>query len=151
MKQTRVVEFGTGLFILFGILALFFLATQTTNFQFSSGSSYHVTATFNNVGGLKVRAPVKMAGVAVGSVTSIKLDPQRLEAVVTMDINDKYNQLPKDSAASILTSGLLGAEYVGLSPGGSLQPLQNGDHIQFTQSAVILEHLISQFVSSMGS
>lgn len=151
MKQTRGVEFGTGLFILFGILALFFLATQTTNFQYVSGKTYQVTAIFANVGGLKVRAPVSMAGVKVGHVTSIQLDPQRLEAVVTISIKEKYDQLPQDTAASILTAGLLGEDYIGLSPGASVQYLRNGDKIQFTQSAVILEHLIGQFVAGMGS
>jgi phospholipid/cholesterol/gamma-HCH transport system substrate-binding protein len=151
MKQTRAVEFGTGIFILFGILALFFLATQTTNFQYVSGDTYSVTAVFQNIGGLKVRAPVSMAGVKIGRVTAIDLDPQRLQAVVTMSIDKKYNQLPEDTAASILTAGLLGEEYIGLSPGASMKYLQNGDRIQFTQSAIILEHLIGQFVSSMGS
>lgn len=151
MKQTRAVEFGTGLFILFGILALFFLATQTTNFQYVSGNSYQVTAVFQNIGGLKVRAPVSMAGVKIGRVTAIDLDPQRLEAVVTISIDQQYDKLPKDTAASILTAGLLGEQYIGLSPGASSKYLQNGDRIQFTQSAIILEHLIGQFVAGMGS
>ncbi|HET7307931.1 MAG TPA: outer membrane lipid asymmetry maintenance protein MlaD [Gammaproteobacteria bacterium] len=151
MKQTRAVEFGTGLFILFGILALFFLATQTTNFQYVSGNAYQVTAVFQNIGGLKVRAPVSMAGVKIGRVTAIDLDPQRLEAVVTISIDQKYDKLPKDTAASILTAGLLGEQYVGLSPGASSEYLQDGDRIQFTQSAIILEHLIGQFVAGMGS
>ncbi|HET8552568.1 MAG TPA: outer membrane lipid asymmetry maintenance protein MlaD [Gammaproteobacteria bacterium] len=151
MKQTRAVEFGTGLFILFGILALFFLATQTTNFQYVSGNAYQVTAVFQNIGGLKVRAPVSMAGVKIGRVTAIDLDPQRLEAVVTISIDQKYDKLPKDTAASILTAGLLGEQYIGLSPGASSEYLQNGDRIQFTQSAIILEHLIGQFIAGMGS
>ncbi|HET7370750.1 MAG TPA: outer membrane lipid asymmetry maintenance protein MlaD [Gammaproteobacteria bacterium] len=151
MKQTRAVEFGTGLFILFGILALFFLATQTTNFQYVSGNTYQVTAIFQNIGGLKVRAPVSMAGVKIGHVTSIDLDPQRLEAVVTISIDQKYNKLPEDTAASILTAGLLGEQYIGLSPGASTEYLQDGDRLVFTQSAVILEHLIGQFVAGMGS
>ncbi|HET7587828.1 MAG TPA: outer membrane lipid asymmetry maintenance protein MlaD [Gammaproteobacteria bacterium] len=151
MKQTRAVEFGTGLFILFGILALFFLATQTTNFQYVSGNTYEVTAIFQNIGGLKVRAPVSMAGVKIGHVTSIDLDPQRLEAVVTISIDQKYSKLPEDTAASILTAGLLGEQYIGLSPGASPEFLKDGDRIVFTQSAIILEHLIGQFVAGMGS
>lgn len=147
MKQTRAVEIGTGLFILFGILALFFLATQTTNFQYVSHDSYTVTAVFQNIGGLKVRAPVSMSGVKIGRVTSIDLDPQRLEAVVRMSIDKKYDKLPRDTAASILTAGLLGEQYIGLSPGGMDQYLRNGDKIQFTQSAIILEHLIGQFLA----
>lgn len=151
MKQTRAVEFGTGLFILFGILALFFLATQTTNFSYVTPATYSVTAVFQNIGGLKVRAPVSMSGVKIGRVASIDLDPQRLEAVVTLDINKKYDKLPRDTVASILTAGLLGEQYVGLSPGASEKYLRNGDKIQFTQSAIILEHLIGQFLAGQSN
>lgn len=150
MKQTRAVEFGTGLFILFGILALFFLATQTTNFQYVSNDTYTVTAVFTNIGGLKAQAPVSMSGVKIGRVASIDLDPVRLEAVVTIKINKRYDKLPRDTVASILTAGLLGEQYVGLSPGGAQEYLQNGDRIQFTQSAIILEHLIGQFVAGQS-
>lgn len=151
MKQTRAVEIGTGLFILFGILALFFLATQTTNFQYVSNNTYTVTAVFQNIGGLKARAPVSMSGVKIGRVVSIDLDPRRLEAVVTMNIQKRYDKLPRDTVASILTAGLLGEQYVGLSPGGSPEYLRNGDRIQFTQSAIILEHLIGQFVAGQSN
>ncbi|HET7675315.1 MAG TPA: outer membrane lipid asymmetry maintenance protein MlaD [Gammaproteobacteria bacterium] len=151
MKQTRAVEFGTGLFILFGILALFFLATQTTNFSYVAPDTYSVTAVFQNIGGLKVRAPVSMSGVKIGRVAAIELDPRRLEAVVTIDIDKKYNKLPRDTVASILTAGLLGEQYVGLNPGGSEKYLRNGDRIQFTQSAIILEHLIGQFLAGQSN
>ncbi|MGH8338557.1 MAG: outer membrane lipid asymmetry maintenance protein MlaD, partial [Gammaproteobacteria bacterium] len=147
MRQTRTIEISTGLFIILGFSALFFLATQTTNIgSYGDTGGYNVTASFTNVGGLKVRAPVTMAGVAVGSVTAISLDPQTFNAVVTLRISGKYNKIPDDSSASILTSGLLGEQYVGLTLGGSETFLKNGSKIQFTQSAIILENLIGQFL-----
>lgn len=153
MRRTFGLELGTGLFVLLGIGALFFLAFQTTNLgSLGSGKTYTVTAAFNDVGGLKQGAPVELAGVLIGRVTRIRLDPKTLQAVVTMHIEDRYNQIPVDSSASILTRGLLGDQYVGISPGGSLQSLKNGDTIHFTQSAIVLENLISQFMfNSKGS
>ncbi len=147
MRQTRAVEFGTGLFILFGIGALFFLATQTTNIEtYGADKGYVVTARFTNVGGLKVRAPVTMAGVTIGRVSTIAFDPKRLDAVVTMKIESRYNTLPSDSSASVLTSGLLGEQYIGLEPGGAETNLKDGDQIQFTQPAIVLENLIGKFL-----
>ena len=152
MRQTRAIEISTGLFIILGFLALLFLATQTTNIKaYGESGGYSVTAAFTNIGGLKVRAPVTLAGVSVGSVTSIRLDPQTFNAVVTMRIGNKYNQIPDDSSAAILTSGLLGEQYIGLSPGASETFLKNGSKIQQTQSAIILENLIGQFLFNKAS
>ncbi|MGA9851731.1 MAG: outer membrane lipid asymmetry maintenance protein MlaD [Gammaproteobacteria bacterium] len=152
MRQTRTIEISTGLFIILGFCALFFLATRTTDIgAYSDTGGYSVTASFTNVGGLKVRAPVTMAGVAVGRVTDINLDPQTFNAIVTMRINSRYNHIPDDSSASILTSGLLGEQYVGLTLGGSGTFLKNGSTIQFTQSAIILENLIGQFLFNKAS
>ena len=152
MRQTRTIEISTGLFIILGFLALLFLATQTTNIKaYGESGGYSVTAAFTNIGGLKVRAPVTLAGVSVGSVTSVRLDPRTYNAVVTMRISDKYNQIPDDSSAAILTSGLLGEQYIGLSPGASETFLKNGSKIQQTQSAIILENLIGQFLFNKAS
>jgi len=152
MRRTFGLEIGTGLFVLLGIGALFFLAIRTTNMNsLGSGESYTVKADFNNVGGLKQGAAVSLAGVAIGRVAKIKLDPKSLEAVVTMHIENNYDQIPTDSSASIQTRGLLGDQYIGISPGGSLQSLKNGDTIHFTQSAIVLENLISQFMFNQGA
>lgn len=152
MRQTRTIEISTGLFIILGFLALFFLATQTTNIKaYGESGGYTVTAAFTNIGGLKVRAPVTLAGVSVGSVTSVRLDPRTYNAVVTMRISDKYSEIPDDSSAAILTSGLLGEQYIGLSPGASETFLKNGSKIQQTQSAIILENLIGQFLFNKAS
>src|SRR5487761_664190 len=147
MRQTRTIEISTGFFIILGFASLLFLATKTSNIQaYGDTSGYTVTASFTNVGGLKVRSPVTMAGVNVGRVTEIRLDPRTFSAIVSMQIGQRYNQIPDDSSASILTSGLLGEQYVGLTPGGSETFLKNGSKIQFTQSAIILENLIGQFL-----
>lgn len=152
MQQTRTVELGTGLFVLLGFAALFFLTTQTTGSEaFSAQDTYEVTARFQNVGNLKTRAPVSMSGVTIGRVTSIQLDPQILEATVTFVIDSRYDQIPEDSDASILTSGLLGSQYIGLQPGGSEESLQDGSEIMFTQSAVVLENLISKYLFGGGA
>ncbi|HET6629771.1 MAG TPA: outer membrane lipid asymmetry maintenance protein MlaD [Woeseiaceae bacterium] len=152
MQQTRSIEFGTGLFVLLGLAALFFLTTQTTGSEaFSGGETYRVTARFQNVGNLKPRAPVAMSGVTIGRVTSIQLDPQRLDAQVTFVIDSRYGQIPDDSDAAILTSGLLGSQYIGLQPGGAESYLHDGSEIMFTQSAVVLENLISKYLFQGGS
>ena len=115
MRQTRTIEISTGLFIILGFASLFFLATQTTNIRaYSDTSGFIVTASFTNVGGLKVRAPVTMAGVNVGRVTEIHLDPVTFNAIVSIQISQQFNQIPDDSSASILTSGLLGEQYIGI-------------------------------------
>lgn len=152
MQQTRSIEFGTGLFVLLGFAALFFLTTQTTGSEgFTGGDTFQVTARFQNVGNLKVRAPVSMSGVTIGRVTEIEFDPQRLDARVTFVIDSRYDQIPDDSDAAILTSGLLGSQYVGLQAGGSETYLEDGSEIQFTQSAVVLENLISKYLFQSGS
>lgn len=147
MAQNRSIEFATGLFIILGLFAMFFLLTQTTNIEsYRNGDGYEVTARFSNIGSLKERAPVAMAGVTIGRVQEIHFDNERLDAVVTLKINAQYDKLPADSSASILTAGLLGEKYVGLEPGGDIESLQHGDEILFTQSAVVLENLISKYL-----
>ena len=120
MRQTRSVEIGTGLFVLLGMGALFFLTTQTTGGDdFRADSVYVVEARFENVGSLRTRAPVTMSGVTIGRVTNVAFDPQTLEAVVEFVIDSRYDSIPDDTDASILTSGILGSQYVGLQAGGS--------------------------------
>ena len=152
MQQTRSVEVGTGLFALLGMSALFFLTTQTTGGdRFSADETYQVEAWFDNVGSLKSRAPVAMSGVTIGRVTSVTFDPQRLQAKVLFEIDSKYGAIPDDSDASILTSGLLGSQYIGLQAGGSEENLENGSEIFFVQDAIVLENLIGKFLVSSGS
>ncbi|MCW8845467.1 MAG: outer membrane lipid asymmetry maintenance protein MlaD [Gammaproteobacteria bacterium] len=152
MKQTRAVEVGTGLFVLLGFGALFFLITQTTGLNQEIGNKgYNISARFENVGDLKIRAPVTISGVTIGRVTAIAFDAERLNAVVKMTIAPQYDKLPDDSEAAILTAGLIGGQYVGLTPGGSEAFLQDGSEVEFTQSAVVLENLIGKFLSSVGS
>ena len=152
MQQTRATEVGTGLFTLLGIGALLFLVTQTTGGNdFKESEVYEVTARFQNVGSLKPRAPVAMAGVTIGRVTEIEFDPVMLDAVVTMVIENRYDQIPDDSDASVLTAGLLGSQYIGLQPGGSDIYLAEGDEVLFTQSAVVLENLIGKFLVNRDS
>lgn len=147
MRRTFGLELGTGLFMLLGLGALFFIATQATNFSgLSSGPAYTVTAAFNNVGGLKKGAAVELGGVRIGTVGAIRLDPKSLQALVTLRIDKRYNEIPTDSSAGILTRGLLGDQYVGITPGGALKSLKNGATIHFTRSAIVLEKLIGQFL-----
>lgn len=147
MENTRTQELGTGLFIFLGFAALLFLATQTTDLEeYGGNEGYQVTARFDDVAGLKVRSPVTMAGVNVGRVESIVFDNERLDAVVTMRINSKFNMIPDDSDASILTAGLLGSKYVGLGPGGSDTYLEESSELEITQSAIVLEQMVSKFL-----
>ncbi len=147
MQQSRTMEIGTGLFALLGIGALFFLTTQTTGSDdFDVNDTFEVTARFDNVGSLKPRAPVSMSGVTIGRVTTIHFDPESLEAVVTFVIDSQYDQIPDDSDASVLTAGLLGSQYVGLTAGGSPLYLEDGSEILFTQSAIVLENIIGKFL-----
>lgn len=152
MQQTRTVELGTGLFALLGMGALFFLTTQTTGGEdFSADETFKITARFDNVGSLRQRAPVSMSGVTIGRVTRIEFDPAALDAIVTMELDARYDQIPEDSDASILTAGLLGSQYVGLQAGGSEFYLEEGSEILLTQSAVVLESLIGKFLLRGGS
>ena len=152
MRQNRAVEVGTGLFVLLGMGALFFLTTQTTGRNdFSNTETYVVEARFENVGSLKKRSPVAMSGVTIGRVTDIRFDGVSLEAVVTLVIDSRYDQIPDDSDASILTAGLLGSQYVGLQAGGSETYLEDGSELYFTQSAIVLENLIGKFLVNSGS
>ena len=148
----KTTEIMVGLFVVLGALALLFLALKAANLASftGGGNSYTVQARFENIGGLKARAPVRSAGVNVGRITSITLDRVTFQGVVTMDINADVT-FPKDSSAKILTSGLLGDQYIGLEPGGSEQNLATGDVITQTQSAVVLENLIGQFLFSRAA
>lgn len=151
MRATRTVEISTGLFVLLGFAALFFLVTQITNRELSiDGRSYEVTALFENIGSLKPGAAVSMAGVTIGRVDSITFDQDVYKAVVRMRIASAYNRIPKDSDASIMTSGLLGGQYVGITAGGDEEFLTQGDRIDFVQDALVLENLINQLVASFG-
>jgi phospholipid/cholesterol/gamma-HCH transport system substrate-binding protein len=135
-----------GLFVLLGLLGLLFLALKAANLaSFGGGDGYTLTAKFDNIGGLKVRAPVRSAGVTVGRVASISLDPKTYQGVVRIEV-DKDFRFPKDTSARILTAGLLGDQYIGLEPGADDKNLGAGDVIGSTQSAVVLESLISQFL-----
>jgi len=141
-------DFWVGLFVLLGLAALVFLALRAGNLSaFSFAPTYQVEAHFDNLGGLKVRAPVKSSGVVVGRVADVHFDNQAFQAVVTLEMDARYT-FPADSSASILTSGLLGEQYIGLTPGGEEQNLEQGGRIQYTQSAVVLEDLISKFLYS---
>ena len=148
MHASRATEIWVGLFVAVGLIALFFVAMQVSNLgEFRSArESYVIKAHFGNIGGLRVRAPVSMAGVTVGRVERIGFDDKRYEAVVEMRIAPDYRTLPEDTSASILTAGLLGEQYVGLSAGGSDTYLKDGDEIELTQSAMVLEQLISRFL-----
>ncbi|MBF8291876.1 MAG: hypothetical protein HW417_784 [Steroidobacteraceae bacterium] len=149
MRQTRTIELGTGLFVLLGFAALFFLVTQITNREFGLGDGgYLLLASFEQVGGLKPGAPVSMSGVTIGHVEGIKYDFSEYKARVTMRIDSDYNRIPDDSDAGIFTAGLLGGQYIGIGPGGSETFLAEGDQMQFTQSAIVLENLISKFLFS---
>ncbi|HEB63152.1 MAG TPA: outer membrane lipid asymmetry maintenance protein MlaD [Gammaproteobacteria bacterium] len=151
MRQTKAVEIGVGLFVAAGLIALFVMAIKMSNFSsFDNGAGYDVTARFDNIGGLKERSPVSMAGVKVGQVSSIALDSQTYEAVVTLTINSQYAALPLDTSASIFTAGLLGEQYIALEPGGEETYLANGSELQLTQSALVLEQLIGQFLFNAG-
>ncbi len=152
MRQTRSVEISTGLFVLLGMSALFFLTTQTTGGDdFKAESVYTVEARFENIGSLRTRAPVTMSGVTIGRVTDVSFDEESLEAVVLFVIDSQYDQIPDDSDASILTSGILGSQYIGLQAGGSDLYLEEGSEILFTQSAIVLENLIGKFLVNSGS
>ena len=151
MNRT-VLDLWVGVFVVVGILALMFLALKVGNASetYNVGHTYGLVANFDNIGGLKVRAPVRSAGVAVGRVTKIRLDTKTYQGLVTMEI-DRDLPFPKDSSAKILTNGLLGDQYIGLEAGGEDKNLSPGDMITQTQSAVVLENLIGQFLFNKAS
>lgn len=143
----RSVEIMVGVFVALGLAALFMLAMRVSNLNaFSQAGGYEISARFDNIGGLKVRSPVTMAGVLVGRVAAIELDGKSYEAVVRLSLSPEYDQLPTDTSASIFTAGLLGEQYIGLEAGGDETFLKNGDEIRLTQSAIVLEQLIGQFL-----
>jgi len=141
-----MIDLWVGVFVAAGFAGLLFLALKVGNLAtFSTSQTYQVEAKFANIGGLKVRGPVKSAGVVVGRVANIRFDTESYEAIVSMTVDLSY-QFPRDTTAKILTSGILGEQYVGLEAGGDGVMLKQGDRIRLTQSAVVLENLISQFL-----
>ncbi|MBC3936424.1 outer membrane lipid asymmetry maintenance protein MlaD [Undibacterium rugosum] len=149
--QKKSLDFWVGLFVVLGAAALLFLALKAGNMSaLSLEKTYDVVTRFDNIGGLKPRAAVKSAGVVVGRVSDIRFDDKTFQATVTLQLQSRY-QFPKDSSAKILTAGLLGEQYIGLEPGGDAQNLAAGDRIKMTQSAVVLENLISQFLFSKAA
>ena len=151
MMTRKELDLWVGIFAVIGIGALLFLSLKVANLaSFTTADTYRINASFDNIGGLKVRAAVKSAGVVVGRVGEIRFDNGTFEAVVAMDIDGRY-QFPKDSSAKILTSGLLGEQYISLSPGGDSASLKNGETLKLTQSAIVLENLIGQFLYSKAA
>jgi phospholipid/cholesterol/gamma-HCH transport system substrate-binding protein len=152
MNTTRAMEIGVGMFVAAGLGALFVLAMKVSNLSaFSQSDGYEIVARFENVGGLKVRSPVTAGGVRVGRVVTIDYDSERYEAVVRLVIEAQYDRLPRDTSASIFTAGLLGEQYVGLEPGGDERFLVSGDEIRLTQSALVLEQIVGQFLFSKAA
>jgi len=143
------VEVWVGVFVAAGIAALAVLAFRVGNLTSADvGNAYQIKARFENVGSLKVKSPVTVAGVRIGRVAEIRFDPDSYQALVTMNIDGRYSKLPIDTSASILTSGLLGEQYVGLEPGGAEEYLRDGDRLKLTQSAVVLEKLIGRVLTT---
>ena len=149
MDHSRTVQIWVGLFVALGLASLFMLAMKVSNISaLTNSDGYILKANFENIGGLKIRSPVTMAGVVVGRVSAIDFDRDTYEAVVSMNIDPKYDNIPEDTSASIFTAGLLGEQYIGLEAGGSEDYLKAGDKFKLTQSAVVLEKLIGQFLVS---
>ncbi|KGM56787.1 mammalian cell entry protein [Lysobacter arseniciresistens ZS79] len=146
------IEFAVGAFLLLALASLLVLAIASTNGKFGlGGNHYEITARFTNLGPLRTNAPVKVGGVAIGHVSGITLDPVKLDSVVTLAIDERYSDLPADTSAAILTSGLLGESYVGLQPGGDPEPLRPGDSIFLTQSSVDLIQMVGKYMFSGGA
>ena len=145
------LEFAVGAFLVLALASLLVLAIASTNKKFGFGSSsYELTANFTNLGQLRPQAPVKIGGVVIGQVSAIELNPTTFESVVTLSINNQFNELPADTSAGIFTSGLLGENYIGLSPGGDPEVLKPGEQIAFTQPAVDLLQLAGKYMFSGG-
>jgi phospholipid/cholesterol/gamma-HCH transport system substrate-binding protein len=152
MRANYRVELASGIFLLLGIAALVWLAMRATDYGQDIGEeTYTISARFSNVGDLRDRAPVKIGGVTVGLVESISLDPVSFEAIVRMNVASRFNEIPTDTGASVLTSGVLGDRYVGLEPGGAPDMLQDGDELFITQSAIVLEQVISKYMFNTGT
>jgi len=150
--NTRKAEISVGIFLIAGVAALVMLALKVSNISESSISdSYQLTARFDDIGGLKIRSPIRMGGVLIGRISDIRIDREYLTPIVTLSIFEQYDNLPSETSASILTAGLLGEQYLALSPGGDDEILKNGDEIEDTQSALIIEELIGQFLFSDSS
>ncbi|MFZ0219098.1 MAG: outer membrane lipid asymmetry maintenance protein MlaD [Candidatus Aquirickettsiella sp.] len=148
--RERIIEIWVGFFMLLGIFALLVLAIKVSGLSSAIGEDgYRIKAAFDNVGGLKIRSPVSLAGVHIGEVSAIKLDNEQFKAIVTMKIDPKYKRLPIDTSASILTQGLLGANYISLTPGFEQKFLNNNGIVQDTHPALILEDLIGQLIFSL--
>ena len=151
MRANYKVELASGIFLVLGIAALIWLATRATDYGQEIGrDTYHISARFTNIGDLRDRAPVKIGGVMAGMVESIELDPVTFEAIVKMRISSRFDEIPSDTGASILTSGVLGDRYVGLEPGGAPDFLAEGDEIFITQSALVLEQIIGKYLFNTG-
>lgn len=146
------LEFAVGAFLLLALASLLVLALASTNrsFGFGGGDRYELKARFTNLGLLRVQAPVKIGGVVIGQVSDISLDPKQFDSIVTLSIDGKYRDLPADTSAGIFTSGLLGENYIGLSPGGDPDTLKPGEEIAFTQPAVDLLQLVGKYMFSGG-
>jgi len=152
MLNNRLIEFWVGIFVIAGLIALTMLAFRVSNLTaMESVDGYKVTARFNNVGQLKVKAPITLAGVRIGRVSNISFDSNKYQAIVTLEIDGRYRKIPRDSSASILTAGLLGEQYVGLEAGADEEFLHDGDSLMLTQSALVLEKLIGQLVANLAS
>jgi len=152
MRQSRSIELATGFFAALGFASIFFMVTQITDSKPSFGErGYRVEAEFDNIGSLKEGAPVSMSGVAIGRVESIRYDQQAHKAHVVLRIRPEFNRIPDDSDAAVFTAGLLGGQYIGLQPGGSETYLKDGGRLGMTQSAIVLEELISKFLFSFAS
>lgn len=151
MTRQKIVEVWVGAFVLFALASLVVIALKVSNFEgLTEKPTYKVNALFSNIGGLKVRAPVKISGVVVGRVEAITVDPITYQARVVMHIDSDFNELPIDTSASILTSGLLGDQYIGLTPGADDLYLTEGDQIDLVQPALVLEELIGQFITKFA-
>lgn len=150
--HSKALEVLVGFFVCLGIAAIFTLTFRVASVSvgYSEGDSYEVTALFQNIGSLKPGAPISMAGVKIGRVKSIEIDRDTFEARVTMQLSKDYDGIPEDSSAKILTAGLLGEQYIGLEPGGLPDPLTDGSELMLTQSALVLENLVGQFLSGQG-
>lgn len=147
MLQSKTIEIIVGIFVLMGLAALLMLSMKVSNLStLGETNGYQIEAEFLNIGGLKTRSPVKMAGVVIGRVADIYIDDKTYNAVVVMNISNDYKNIPQDTSASIYTAGLLGEQYVSLEPGGSETFLDEGDQIRITSDAVVLEQVIGQFM-----